>query len=64
MQAGRQLHLPACGVLILCWSLLPPRTTPPALYLFFCLLQAEADELNYILCTINAPAMVEVRWCK
>lgn len=30
-----------------------PHPPPPGL-------QAEADELNYILCTINAPAMVEV----
>ena len=33
---------------------------PPFLLFYVLPLQAEGDELNYILCTINAPAMVEV----
>lgn len=47
----------SCCTLVLPPSAAPLHHTPPAPTSF----QAEADELNYILCTINAPAMVEVR---
>lgn len=47
----------SCCTLVLPPSAAPLHLTPPAP----AFPQAEADELNYILCTINAPAMVEVR---
>ena len=39
---------------------LPRALKIPRLPMYLLLPQAECDELNYILCTINAPAMVEV----